>query len=301
MPRREGLAMDYPTRWQSAILDTLKVDGQATIARLAERLNVSGETVRRHVKDLVHAGALHRVHGAVILSGVMTEPPFSRRMRERTVAKRAIAQAVAERVSDGMTLLIDSGSTTAYVAHALLQKRDLVVVTNSLDIARTLVGRCNHAVYLTGGAMRADIGAAVGPEARQLIEQFHADLAILSIGSIDRSGDFMDFDVDEARIAQAMIERADRVIVAADAFKYKMKAPVRVCRFDEVALLVTDDAPPPHFAKLLKEAGTRVVIAKPGAPAGDGARTLRAKKRNLRARSNKKRTKKRQSKTLVAP
>lgn len=253
--------MNFPTRWQSAILDALRVTGRESIASLAERLNVSDETVRRHVKDLVEQGAVHRVHGGVILVGALAEPPFSRRIKERVAAKRAIARTVTEQVADGMTLLIDSGSTTTYVAQALLQKNGLTVVTNSLEIARTLVGRGDCAVHLAGGALRADIGATVGYEALELIREFRGDLAILSIGAIDPKDGYMDFDIDEARVARTMIDRADRVVIAADAWKFTAKARVRVCNFEPISLLVSDAMPPAPLRQQFEAAGTEIVVA----------------------------------------
>jgi DeoR family glycerol-3-phosphate regulon repressor len=253
--------MNFPTRWQSAILDALRLTGRESITSLASRLNVSDETVRRHLKDLVEQGAVHRVHGGVILAGTLAEPPFSRRIKERVGAKRAIAQAVSDAVADGMTLLIDSGSTTTYVAQALLQKSGLTVVTNSLEIARTLLGRADAAVHLAGGALRADVGATVGLEAIELIREFRADLAILSIGAIDAKDGYMDFDIDEARIARAMIERADRTLVAADAWKFTARARVRVCSFEPVSLLVTDAEPPAALRQTIAAAGTEIVVA----------------------------------------
>jgi DeoR family glycerol-3-phosphate regulon repressor len=253
--------MNFPTRWQSAILDALRITGRESIASLAERLDVSDETVRRHVKDLVEQGAVHRVHGGVILASALAEPPFSRRIKERVAAKRAIAKGVADHVSDGMTLLIDSGSTTTYVAQALLQRSGLTVITNSLEIARTLVGRGDCSVHFAGGALRADIGATIGHEAIALIREFRADLAILSMGAIDVKDGYMDFDIDEARIARTMIDRADRVVVAADAWKFTAKARVRVCSFEPVSLLVTDETPPPQLLQQFTAAGTEIVVA----------------------------------------
>jgi DeoR family glycerol-3-phosphate regulon repressor len=182
-------------------------------------------------------------------------------MKERTAAKQAIAVAVADYVADGMTVLIDSGSTTAFVARALLRKRDLTIVTNALEIAHTLVGRCDHQVYLAGGSIRADVAASVGPEAHQLVGEFRADLAILSIGSVDAVDGYKDFDVDEARIARAMIERSNTVVVAADAYKYTAKAPVCICGFEPVGVFVSDSAPPPALADRLRAAATEVRLA----------------------------------------
>ncbi len=253
--------MDFPTRWQSEILEALREEGRASITELAQRLNISDETVRRHVKALAEQGVIQRVHGAALLPEAATEPPFSRRMKERTQAKRAIAQKVASLVEDGMTLLVDSGSTTAYVARALLERRNLNVVTNSLEIAHTLIGRRGHTVHLAGGVMRADIGCAVGPEAHALIAQFRADLAILSVGSVDAVDGYRDFDVDEARIARAMIERSRRVVVAADARKFVESAPVCICGLESVGTLVTDAAPPAAIFERLVAAGAEIVVA----------------------------------------
>ncbi len=253
--------MSIPTRWQSAILDALGQSGRASIAELAQKLDVSDETVRRHVRALVDQGALERVHGAVVLPQAASEPPFSRRMKERVGAKQAIAMAVASLIDDGMTILIDSGSTTAYVARALLKKRDLTVVTNSIAIAHTLVGRREHQVYLAGGSIRGDIAASVGPEAHDLISEFRGDIAILSIGSVDAIDGYKDFDVDEARIARAMIERSNRVVVAADGCKYGARAPVRICGFEAVNDFVTEAAPPADLAERMGAAGTQVRIA----------------------------------------
>lgn len=253
----------HPTRWQSAILARLRARGRLPIAALARELGVSGETVRRHLKPLVEEGVVLRQHGAVALPEIAEEPPFARRMLEREAAKRAIARRAAELVEDGATVMIDAGSTTAYVAEALLVRRELTVVTTSPVIATTLLGRRGHKVYLAGGELRAEIGAAVGPEALALIREFRADCAILSIGGIDPEAGLMDFDLDESRIARAMIEAAARTLVVADRTKHGTKARIRVCGLDAIDELVTDAPPPRALALPLAAAGVTIQIAPP--------------------------------------
>ncbi len=253
----------YPSRWQPAILAAIREEGRLTIAALAERLNVSDETIRRHVKPLVAEGVLWREHGAVVARNVPVEPPFSRRMKDVGDAKRAIALAAVAHVQDGQTVMIDTGSTTAHVAAALSARRGLTVVTNSIEIARHLVGRNGHRVYMAGGELRADIAAAVGPEALAFIDQFHADLAIISIGAIDPERGFMDFDLAEARIAQAMLRRSAQAMVVADTRKFGARALVQVCGFDNVAYLVTEDEPPADARSVIDAAGVTLIVARP--------------------------------------
>ena len=256
----------YPSRWKSAILEAVQEEGRCTIADLALRLQVSDETIRRHIKPLVADGVLVREHGAVVARDMAPEPPFSRRMKDAAEAKRAIARAAVDLIRDGQTVMIDTGSTTAYVAAALGQRRDLSIVTNSIEIARHLVGRQGHRVYMAGGEVRADIAAAVGPEALAFIHQFRADLAIVSIGAIDAQDGFMDFDLGEAQIAQAMIARAGAAMVVADARKFGARAAVRVCGYDTVDFLVTDQEAPAGFLDRLSESRVEVVVANPRGP-----------------------------------
>ena len=252
------------SRWQTAILDQVRSEGRASIAALAARLNVSGETIRRHVRPLVEDGLLTRLHGAVELAEGDGEPPFSRRMGERAEAKRAIARAAAELVPDGASVMIDTGSTTAYVAAALARRRGLTVVTNSIEIARPLVGRGGHRVYIAGGEIRPDLSAVVDPGALAFVGQFRVDLAILSIGAIDGAHGCMDYHLDEARLARAMIDGAGRVMVVADAAKFEARAAVPVCRLNELDLLVTDRPPLPRLAAALRAGAAQVVVACPG-------------------------------------
>ncbi len=249
------------TRWQSEILEIVGDEGAATVARLAERLAVSGETVRRHVRPLVEEGVLLRSHGGVRLAEAEREPPFARRLRERAAAKRAIARAAAAFVPDGATVMIDTGSTTAYVAAALSERRSLTVITNSIEIARPLVGRGGHRVYIAGGEIRSDLSAVVGPEALGFIGQFRADLAILSIGAIDAGHGFMDYHLDETRVAQAMLAHALRALVVADQAKFGARAAVSVCPLGAIDRIVTDAPPAGELADRLADAGVQISVS----------------------------------------
>jgi DeoR/GlpR family transcriptional regulator of sugar metabolism len=55
--------------------------------------------------------------------------------------------------------------------------------------------------------------------------------------------------------------QASQTLVVADHSKFGIQAPVRVCRFDQVDVLVTDHAPPGDLRRCLKEAGTELLIA----------------------------------------
>lgn len=252
---------------QRAIVELVRDEDVTRVMELADRLGVSDETIRRNVKALVEGGVLTRSHGAVGLGGAAVEAPFRRRMRVNPAEKKALAAAVAGLVQDGQTVMIDTGSTTAFIAQALARRRGLTVVTNSLEIARHLIGRNDSRIYLAGGQLRADLAASVGSEAESFIRRFRADLAILSIGGIHARAGFTDFDLEEAQIARAMIESCDRAVVAADGSKFDRRAPVLVCAPSEVEAVVVDAAPEADLADWLTASGVAIVTPAQGASA----------------------------------
>jgi DeoR family transcriptional regulator, glycerol-3-phosphate regulon repressor len=244
-----------------AILDAVSQSGQARILDLASRLGVSDETIRRDLKDLEADGLVQKIHGAVIPPEPLGEPRFDRRMGQEAEAKKAIAKMAAAQVRDGDAILLDTGSTTAYVARALHGHRNLLVVTNSVDIARTLATRNGNRVYMAGGELRADDGAALGVSATAFVQQFRVRLCFLSIGAIDLEDGPMDFHLEEAEFSRVAMRRAERTIIVADRTKFGRRALVSVCPLSAVQALITDAPLRPPFQERLRRAEATILIA----------------------------------------
>ena len=248
------------TRRHGDILKLLEAEGSSSVGAIARALGVSAETIRRDLRPLADAGSVVRMHGAVGLAGMFGEPPFARRMRENAAAKTAIARHLAATIRDGDTLMLDTGTTTSFLARALVAHRRLTVVTNSSDIARTLATRNGNRVFMAGGELRPDSGAAFGASAIEFVARFQVRHAIISAGAIDAEG-VMDFDLHEAEFARTVLACGERRIVVSDASKFGGRGFVRVCGFGSLDLVVTDRAPPTPIATALTAAGGRVVLA----------------------------------------
>lgn len=251
----------HATERQNAIVAAVESTGVAGIADLAASLGVSDETIRRDIRYLAERGLVRKVHGGVALPDPLRETAFRQRMGERTQAKRAIARAAAALIAPGETVILDTGTTTAYVAQAMTELRDLLVVTNSTDIARTLAGGQGNRVYMACGELRADDGAVLGHHAISYVRQFQAHSAILSIGALDPLIGLMDHHVAEADFSTAVIAHAERAIVVADHTKFARRAPVRFAGLDQIDVVVTDRALPREAADAIEAAGVTLVVA----------------------------------------
>ena len=243
------------------ILRLLKEEGTITIASLADRLGVSLETIRRDVKPLTQDGAILKMHGAVGLPNMTGEAPFEKRMRENADAKRAIARHVATTISDGDSIMLDTGTTASFLARELLSHRRLTVVTNCSDIARTLATVNGNKVYMAGGELRSDSGAAFGISAIEFVNRFSVTYAVITTGAVDATFGIMDYDLDEAEFARVVLARGQRSVVITDHTKFGRQGLVQVCDFAGFSELVTDIMPPDDVVTAMEAGGAKLTVA----------------------------------------
>lgn len=252
--------MLHPTKRQTEILKAVRLFGTCTVGKLAKDLGVSDETIRRDVRGLVNEGLVLKVHGAIVAPDHLREDPFTLRLQENRDEKLRIAARAAELIEQGDTLMLDTGSTTTYVAHALSSHRNLFVVTNSIEVARSLAGKNDNRVFIAGGELRADDGAAFGETATSFVEQFQVDKAFLSISAISAENGLMDSELWEANYSRTVMKQAKQVIIVADHSKFARRALINVCNFDSVDTLITTQEPPDSITEQLTAAKVDLII-----------------------------------------
>lgn len=237
--------------------------GSCRIGVLAKRLGVSDETVRRNIKALQAKALVRKVHGGVLLSEdlTLTEQPFHARMSRNAAAKRRIGAKLARIVSNGDSLFLDIGSTTAYAAQALSHHRDLYVVTNSLSVANSLASINGNRVFFAGGELRRHDGGSFGNDAINFIRRFNIQYAVFSAGAINADVGFMLHDIQEADLSQEAAARAKTSIVLADSDKFGRRAPIAVSNQAGLDILITDSPPAPDVAAMLERNEISLVLA----------------------------------------
>jgi len=246
---------------QTEILELAKAHGQVVVEDLAERFGVTVQTIRRDLTEMCEAGQLSRVYGGAILHSGTTNIGYEERRRLNPEAKARIAAACAAEIPENASLFLNIGTTTEAVARALLGHRNLLAVTNNLNVATTLAGNPNCEVIVAGGTLRRSDGGLVGDATIETVRQFKVDFAVIGASALDLDGDLLDFDYREVRVARSLIERARSVILVADASKFDRAAPVRIASLEEIGCFVTDSPLPEPVARLCAGWGTRVVVA----------------------------------------
>ena len=244
-----------PIQRRSKIVETVDSHGAMSVDALASQFAVSPETIRRDLGHLADSGALQKVHGGARPLRLHTEGSFGERMAEDAAAKLVIAGKLAQLVEPGDTVFIDTGSTTVICARPLAAIGHLTVITNSVRVAEIIAQTPTNTVYLLGGAFGGDNGETTGPLVIDQIALFQADHAIITVAAIDADVGAMDADFAEAQVARAMIVASRQTVVLAHGTKLRRKAAFRICRLDQIDVLVCDRKPDCGFLTSLHAAG----------------------------------------------
>lgn len=242
-----------------ALLALLSERGQLSLAFLSEALDASPATIRRDVALLAGQGLLERTHGGARPVKGNRELPVRLRDGRNQLAKRHIAGAVAALIPAGRHAIgLTGGTTTAEVLRALRHRDDLTIITNSISIGLEAAEQGQARVLIAGGVLRPSSLELVGSLAESTLKLVNVGTAVIGADGFSARGGLTTHDEIEARTNYALIERAQRVIVAIDSSKIGHMTLAQMADVSEVQVLVTDSGAPENEIRALREAGVEV-------------------------------------------
>jgi DeoR family fructose operon transcriptional repressor len=247
---------------QEAILAEISREGRASVAALAERFAVAGETIRRDLAELERRGVIRRVHGGAIPAEKVTfEPPIEDRASLMTAEKERIAAAALTVLPAEGAIFIEAGSTPSFLANALPSDRVLTVVTNGGYIASALAKHDNLTVLSVGGRVRPRSLACVDDWALDILSGLHVDVAFLGTNGISANGGLTTPDLAEAAVKRATLTIAAQTVLLADHSKVGVVALARYGDLSQLDLLISDAGLPVEDVREFADAGLRVIRA----------------------------------------
>lgn len=243
-----------------AILEILDREGATPGLALAERLNVSGATIRRDLAALEERRLVARRRGQVHRT-TTAEVPVELRDGTFGQAKVRIARHAAGLLPPGpLTLAMSGGTTAAEVARVLSTRTGLTVVTNSLTTALVLASSPGVRVVVNGGWLRNASFELVGRLTESTFAAVHVSCAVLGADGVSALAGLTTHDESEARSNRAMLQRADRVLVVADGSKIGRTTAARMADAAEISDLVTDASASPDELAALSGQGVHVHV-----------------------------------------
>ena len=243
------------------ILEYVQQHSRASVQELSQHLQVSESTIRRDLKELEDVKLLNRTHGgAISLQGVNFEPTYREKEDKFRREKEAIARKAVELIEEGDTILLDSGTTTFHLAQELKSFSQLTVVTNSLILAEELEGVPGIEVLVTGGSLRRETLALVGPIAEQALDRVRVDKVFIATNGVDLTEGLTTPNLIEAATKIKMIKAAKQVILLADHSKVGKVSFAKFAEVTEIQKCIIDHGVAENTVKEMRKLGIEVHV-----------------------------------------
>lgn len=252
---------------RAAIMEMLEHNASVQVAEISQTFGVSSVTARADLDALAEAGKLRRTHGgAVSLHKRLTVSTQDRRINVNVAAKQAIAQSAIALVSDGDTLLVDSGTTALEFVRLLDQRDGITVITADITIADYIDESMPSVdVVMLGGALRKGHRYLYGPLTMQALQMVHADLAVMCPGAFVPGCGFTTDFPQMAETKTAMIAAARQSVALMDASKVNGRGMYRFAELADVDTIVMDRDPDhavaTSIAEIVDDARPNLLIA----------------------------------------
>lgn len=222
------------------ILQWLNQQGKATVIELAEKCEMSVETIRRDLNRLEKKGLIFRTHGGAI-SDKTTDLGsfFQTRQHINSAAKRHIAKNALELIYENAVIGLDASSTSWYFAH-LMPDIPCTVVTNSMFNIKALVNKPNIKTIVTGGVYSPKYEAFYGPLSEYLLQRLHINFSIFSCSGIDHQGNIWESNELNASLKRKMMEASEQAYLLLDHSKFEKKSLIQLTELSKINTIFTD-------------------------------------------------------------
>ena len=238
------------------ILEILGSEKRVSVLDLSERLKVSDVTIRKDLSVLEEQGFLRREHGFA----TMTSDDVSTRLLFNYETKRRIARAALESITDGETVMIESGSCCALLAQEIAEnRRNVTIITNSVFIAMFLKGKSGVRIILPGGELQNESQVLIGPLVGKCAANFRVEKIFMGTDGFDETG-AMSGDLMRAEAVRNMAKSARRAIILTESKKFFRSGVVPLLSYDEIDMIYTDEKLPHATQENLSGLGIQIIL-----------------------------------------
>lgn len=242
------------------LLSRLARDGKLVAKEIAAELGLSGDSVRRDLRELAAAGLCQRVYGGALPASPAIAD-YAARASVQPDSKDRVARRAARLIDPGSTVILDGGTTTLSVVRALSPSLSCTVITHSPTIAAALVPHAGIEVFLLGGRLFKHSAVTCGAAAVEAAQRISADLFLLGVTGVHATEGLTTADADEAAMKRALAGRAADTYVLASAEKIGVASRYQVLPLGEIAGIIADGPQDDPTLRSLRRTGTSIIGA----------------------------------------
>jgi DeoR/GlpR family transcriptional regulator of sugar metabolism len=232
-----------------------------------ERFTSSKATINRDLSFLEKEGKLIRITGGAVSNKykLTYEPKQMEKEKTQKEYKEKIGSCALQFIKDGMTIILDSGTTTLALAKKISESKsfsDITVVTNDLKVGMILANNKSVRLVILGGQLRNSMFSLSGLLTLKGLECVNADIFFMGADAVDIGMGISNANFDEVEIKQKMMESGKEIILLSDYTKFNSNKIAKVCSLEDIDKVITDRRISDSEVLGLKEKCSEVLIAR---------------------------------------
>ncbi len=245
------------------IIATVRENGKVKVSELSEEYDISEVTIRKDLEVLEAEGHLKRVHGGAIgLNKLYVNMDLNERYMTNAQAKKSLAELAADFIDDNDTIFMNAGTTLTYVLRAIREKKNISLVTNSVQNATEAALYSSFNVILLGGELDSKYQFTFGSDAEKQLENYRAAKCILSVDGICAESGLTLYYSNEASLVRKMTESSAKTIVVADSTKIGRGVFARITGAEKTDILITNSSDKKKELLSLEKLGVKIYHTK---------------------------------------
>ncbi|MRN55059.1 DeoR/GlpR family DNA-binding transcription regulator [Paenibacillus monticola] len=243
---------------QHEIMKLLELKQQVTIIELAEVFKVSQMTIRRDLDQLHSEGRIQRSHGGAVKVKRFMGADYDQRANENKAEKLAIAREAVNHIEDGMSIILDAGTTVAGMVEELEKFKGLKIITRDLHTALLLSNEERFGsfdVYCTGGRLSKWAYSLDGIYTEKMLASLTVDVAFLTCEAISHAKGAMAWSPVLVGARQSAMNAADKNILLVDSTKFSYNSLAIFASLDSFDEIITESGLDEDEADVYTNAG----------------------------------------------
>ena len=241
-----------PIERRNEILTKLTLDGKVIVGDLAQYYNVTEETIRRDLDKLEKDGLAKKTYGGAVRNDSLNvDLPFTVRKQTNVEGKKYIADVIGGLINDGDYILLDSSTTALFTIKSIAEKKNITLITNSIEILLEIPQKSDWRIISTGGELLRNGLSFSGRLAERVVSEYNVDLAVISCKGFDMQKGITDTRDYNAQIKKAFMLSAKKIYLAVDNTKFDKTSFVRFAEISDIDAVVTDVEPSEEWKKYL--------------------------------------------------
>lgn len=229
-----------------------------SLNELVDKFNVSKNTIRRDVQNIVDDGGFKKVYGGISVDKQSPTVPYVDRQVRNQKNKQTISKAAAHFIEDDDVIFIDSGTTTVEIINYIKDK-DITIITNNIDFIVKALPYENLSVISMGGTVERKTNSFTSIDNDEIIHSYNISKAFLASTGLSLKNGVTNSLPLESSLKQRVVERSAETFLLVDHSKFDKVSLTTYSSFEAFDYIVTDKIPG-NYRQYAKQNDIKVII-----------------------------------------